>query len=299
MDIKEKDYDNQFFRMVTISLAKTMSKQIRWINRFEDKNIRVFLPFYTSLTGDERFCLDAFVDDIIDVRLQMNTDQLQRGTITFNGISSKGDELANPNQYLSKKVNINNKLKKVISKVKAVPISLTFDIEIHLATSNEVDKVSQKLLDMFFNYYFYNFDYYGLRIDAFFGLPDDKAIEIPREIKMDSDRKKTLKFNLEVKTFYPIFKITTDDLIVCDNDDLIDWEELDIPRPTEDFLNSIKNYNESQGVTNYVGGGNDEDKEGLTAVRKVYWETFYNRLDKEIVVNNNINPKTDQKKEDF
>ena len=300
--MKEKDFDSQFFRQVTVALAKTMNKQIRWINRFEDKNIRVFLPFYTSLTGDQRFNLDSFVDDVIDVRVQMNTDQFQRGVITWTGYHSKSEELANPNQYLSKKMNIDNKVRKIISKVKAVPMSLSYEVEIHLATSNEIDKVSQKLLDMFFNYYFFNFDYYGLRIDAFFNLADDKTIEIPRELKMDSERKKTIKFSIEVKTYYPIFKITTDDLIVCDNDPDIDWDELDIPRPTNDFLQSIKNYNESSGTVNYVGSTgktladgtelSGDDKEGLTAVRKVYWSNFFHKLDQEITVNTkNTTPK--------
>jgi len=297
---QEKDYDNQFFRSVTIALARTLNKQIRWINRFEDQKIRVFLPFYTSLTGDERFSLDAFVDDIVDKRVQLNTDQFQRGTITYNGFGSRSDEFANPNQYLSKKANIDGQLRKIISKVKAVPVSINYDIEIQLATVNEVDKCSQKLMDVLFNYFFFNFDYYGLKIDGFFLSPDDKSIEIPREITMDSERKKTIKFSLEVKTYYPIFRITTDDLIPCDNDDDIDWDELDIPKPSSDFIESLKEYNEHFGQTNYVGSDNGDDKEGLTAVRKVYWRNFYHKLgEDEPGVNNNITHPKNWDKEDL
>lgn len=277
------DFDNQFFRMVTIALAKTMSRQIRWINYFEPMNdnetgrIRVTIPFYTSLTGDERFCLDAFVDDIVDKRVTMNTDQFQRGVISYTSFASRSDEFANPNQYLSKKAEINGTLRKIISKVKAVPISINYDVEIQLATSNEIDKCSQKIMNLFYSYMFFNIDYFGIKIDAILTLPDDKAIEMPREISMDSERKKTIKFSLEVHTYYPIFKIDSDDLITCDNDAAIDWEYVGVPQPTNDFLNSLKNYNAARGQYGFNGSGSTE-KEGMTAIRRVYWDSYAHEL---------------------
>jgi len=326
----EYDFDDQFFRMVTISLANILSKNIRWINKFEPENEnetgfkRVFLPFYTSLTGEERFVFDAFIDDIVDKRVSMNTDQLQRGMIEFKGFTTNTDQLANPNQYLSKKVKINSTIKKIISKVKAVPVTLNFDIQIQLATVNEIDKVSQKLLTVFYNYFFFNFDYYGLKIDAFFPLPDDKQIEIQRELNLENDRKKKITFSLDVNTYFPIFDIDIDDLMICDNDDSINWDELDIPRPTIDFNESLKKLNETYGQVAYSGsiGGYDEDGnpsvtgeydkngnyigndgktiEGKTQIKKVYWYNMYRELDKYKSNNQDVNYNPSQwNKEDF
>lgn len=280
-----RDYDNKFFREITVALAKTMSKQIRWINYFQPLNEgdtgrkRVFLPFYTSLTGEERFIFDAFVDDIVDVRVNMNTDQFQRGSITFQGFNARSDEFANPNQYLSQKADINGTLRRVISKVKAVPVSVNYDIEIKLDTYKEVDIVSTKLMDMFYNYMFFSIDYYGLKIDAMLKLPDDKSIEIPREITMDLDRKKTIKFSLEVSSYYPIFMIDIDDLITCDNDNDIDWDSLNIPRPTNDFSLSLQNYNYSQGQTiTVLTSGSTGDiistQQGQGEIKRIYWENY-------------------------
>ena len=216
----------------------------------------------------------------------MNTDQFQRGMIQFNGFGAKSDQFANPNQYLSKKTEINDSLRRIISKVKAVPLNVLYDIEIQLATANEVDKCSQKLLDTFYNYMFFNFDYFGLKIDAVLVLPDDKAIEIPRENSLDKDRKKTIKFALNISTYYPIFKITSDDLEICDNDDEIDWENLNVPRPTTNFQDSLKNYNASYGQMGFRGGtitGVTFDDgttgsttgmytpEGIGEIKRAYW----------------------------
>jgi len=279
----QRDMDDQFFRMVTIALARTMNRSIRWINYFEplDDNEtgrkRVTVPFYTSLTGEERFALDSFVDDVVDQRVTMNTDQYQRGQITFNGFASRSDQFANPNQYLSQKADINGTLRRIISKVKAVPVAINYDIEIQLATQNEVDKCSQKIMNLLYNYMFFNIDYFGIKIDAVLQLPDDKSIEIQREVSMDSDRKKMIKFSLEVQTYYPIFKIDVDDLLVCDNDDDIDWDYLGIEQPTEDFIDSIKNYNKSFGIMNIKGGGSTTI-EGMTAIRRSYWNRYYHEL---------------------
>lgn len=279
------DYDNQFFRMVTVALAKTLTKQIRWINYFEPKNdkdtgrIRVVIPFYTSLTGDERFCIDSFVDDIVDKRVTLNTDQYQRGIITWTGFASRSDEFANPNQYLSQKANINGELRRIISKVKAVPVSVNYDVEIQLATVNEIDKCSQKLMNVFYNYMFFNIDYYGLKIDAIITLPDDKTIEIVREISMDSERKKTLKFSLEVKTYYPIFKIGVDDLIPCDNDDQLDWDYIGLPKPTNNFIETLKNYNKNFGQETVSNDGSI--LEGISEIKRVYWNAYFHEISRQ------------------
>ena len=306
----EFDFDDNFFRAISISLANTLSKQIRWINKFEPENenesgyMRVFLPFYTSLTGDERFVFDAFIDDIVDKRVSMNTDQLQRGMIEFKGFSTNTDQLVNPNQYLAKKTNINSTIRTIISKVKAVPVTLNFDVKIQLATSSELDKVSQKLLTVLYNFMFFNIDYYGIKLDAYFSLPDDKTIEIQRELNMENDRKKFITFSIDVNTYYPIFDIETDDLIVCDNDDQLDWDELGIKRPSLDLSQSVKNLNETYGQMALSGGTNYNEnyfnEEGKTLIRKVYWSNMYRQMNdyKSKDDDPNYNP-SQWKKEDF
>ena len=113
---KEYNYDDNFIRMSTIALCKVLGTKIRWINRWKDKKIRVLIPFFTSFAGQERFMLDAFVDDVASTRVELNTDQKQRGIVTFKGGSQLDDEIANPNQYLAKESKINNEFKSIISR---------------------------------------------------------------------------------------------------------------------------------------------------------------------------------------
>jgi hypothetical protein len=236
----EYNYDDNFVRMVTIGLCKVLATKIRWINRWSDgKKIRVLIPFYTAFAGQERFMLDAFVDDTVSTRVELNTDQKQRGIVVFKGGSQRDDEFANPNQYLSKETKINDQLMSIVSRTKAVPISLNYEISITLDNEWEADTCYNKILDTLFNYRFFYVEYFGMKIDAFFKLPSESGIEIPREINLASDNKITIKFTLEVRTYYPVFDVMSDDYEICDNDDLIDWNFLGIPKPETITANKI------------------------------------------------------------
>jgi hypothetical protein len=262
------NYDNVFLRMVGIAMGKTLSKGLRWINRFEDKKIRVLVPFYLPLVGEEDTVLDTFVDDVADRRVQLNTDQIPRGIITYQGASTNVTEFANPNQYLAQTSNINGDLKKVISKVKAVPIKINYNIDIRVATERDADLCVQKIWDVYFNYMYFRFDYYGLPLEGVFEWPSDNTIEINREDGMNTEtRYKKISCSLIVNTYYPIFKVSIDDLEVCDNDDEIPWKSLGIPQPTTDFCASLKAYYEANGQSPIPCN-----------FSKVYWDYYLNDM---------------------
>lgn len=251
---QEYNFDDNFLRMVSVSLIKTLHNTISWINVFSDKKIRVVVPFYLSVAGQDRFVLDAFVDDIPNSRIELNTDQVPRGVVSLTSFSSDTSQFANPNEYLKNKRVINGKLKTLIQKTKAVPVSLHYDIDIVVNSEIDAFKCSEKIINMLFNYMFFNIDYFGIKIDAVFSLPDDKEITLDREINMDSEQKKHIKFALKVDTYYPIFLIEKDryidfdDFTVCDNDDEIEWEKLYKVKPSE------------------------IDAEELSHIRSVYWK---------------------------
>ena len=234
---EEYNYDDNFVRMTTIALCKVLATKISWINRYSDgKKIRVLIPFYASFGGSERFMLDAFVDDTVSTRVELNTDQKQRGSITFKGGTQRDDELANPNQYLSKETKINDEFKSIVSRTMAVPISLNYEIAIRLDNEWEANTCYTKILDMLYNYRFFNISYFGIKIDAFFKLPADTGVEIPRTFSNESDTTITMKFSLEVITYYPVFTSLSEDHEICDNDDDIDWNFLGKTKPSGNIL---------------------------------------------------------------
>ena len=116
---QEYNYDNNYFRMVLVALAKTLNRNIRWVYRFETQKVCVSLPFYTSMTGDQRFLVDSFIDDITDTRVELNTDQKQRGMIVLENFSLTSDEYANPNIYAGRILTNAQKINTERDKVKS------------------------------------------------------------------------------------------------------------------------------------------------------------------------------------
>jgi hypothetical protein len=256
------NFENDFFRMISVSLCRTLYGKINWINRFEDKKIRVVVPFYVPFGADSRFVLDAYVDDITGKRITLNTDQIPRGMVKMTSVSSQSAEFANPNQYIAKKSLENGRLRKLFSKVKAIPMLITYDIEVILMTVEDVDKFLMSVHDYLFPYFFFNIDYYGIKIDAALELPDDKAIEIPEQSSLDeADRKKTIKFGLNVHTYYPMFRDDCKSTEVCDNDDDINWEYIGRMKP------SRHNEIEAEIIDLYKELNKATDEDTITALK--------------------------------
>lgn len=228
------NFENDFYRMVSVSLCRTLYGRINWINKFDDKKIRVVVPFYMPMGADARFVLDAYVDDVTGKRITLNTDQIPRGIIKMTSVSSQSSEFANPNQYIAKKTLENGRLKRIFSKVKAIPVLITYDVEVILMTVEDVNKFLMKIHDALFPYFFFNIDYYGIKIDATLELPDDKSFEIPEKSSLDeADRKKTVKFGLNVRSYYPVFREDADIMEVCDNDNEINWNFMTCIKPSD------------------------------------------------------------------
>jgi len=237
------NYDNLFIRTVSVALGKTLSSKIRWINHFEDHKYRVIVPFYYGFI-QEQFVIDTFVDDILGKRIELDTTQRPRGIIRLKSWNPVSSEFANPNQYLSQKAHVNNDIRNIVSKVRAIPVTINYDVEIFLANQGDAEKCMQKIMNQFFNFKFFRFEYFGLTIDANFQMPDSTNIEIsPDKVDFSQDDRYTkVTYSLEVKSYYPSFKVDVDDLQICSNDEEIDWDFLGVPKPSEDYLEMIKKY---------------------------------------------------------
>jgi hypothetical protein len=212
------NFDNVYLRMVTVALGRTLNRSIRWINYFSDEKRCISLPFNYRMFGQERFLLDSYLDDIVDKRVELNTDQIPRGVISLTSFNSVSDEFANPNIYIPKDCKIKNEWKRIITKVKAIPMQMNYEIEILLNDVRDTWVCSEKIMMLLFNYYFFNMDYFGIKIDLVLQLSDDKTVEIPQEGDFTNDKKYTIKFPLTVRSYYPVWTVDTDN-IECYNEE--------------------------------------------------------------------------------
>ena len=202
------NFEDVFFRDLTVCVLDTLEGQVKWVNKFSSGDVFVQVPFYYSLTGDERFLLDSFQDDVVSENrfVELNTDIIPRGHLTMTGFNIKSDEFANPNVWLRMVVENELEIRKVLAKVRAIPISVSYDLTITL--SNEIDtfKCSQSIMDTLWIYKFMYFEHNFMNIDAVILMPDTNQIEMAREKNLTSDNNITLKASFTVETYYPAFR---------------------------------------------------------------------------------------------
>jgi hypothetical protein len=202
------NFEDVFFRDLTVCVLDTLEGQIKWNNRFTSGDVFVQVPIYYSLTGDERFLLDSFSDDIVSENryVDLNTDIIPRGHLTMTGFNIKSDEFANPNVWLRMVVENEKEIRKVLSKVRAVPITVNYDLEILLSSEIDTFKCSQAIMNTLWIYKFMYFEHNFMNIDAVLLMPDSNTVQMSREKNLTSDNKISLKVSFTVDTYYPAFR---------------------------------------------------------------------------------------------
>jgi len=200
--------EDVFFRDLTVCVLDTLEGEIRWVNRFSSGDREVNVPFYYSLTGDERFLLDSFNDDVVSNNrfVDVNTDMIPRGHLTLTGFDIRSDEFANPNVWLKMVIENQDEIRKVLTKVRAVPVSVKYDLSILLASEIDIFKCSQAIMDTLWLYRFMYFEHNFMNIDAVMLIPDSNQVEINREKNITSDNQIKLTVSFEVQTYYPAYR---------------------------------------------------------------------------------------------
>jgi hypothetical protein len=202
------NYEDCFYRDLTVCVLDTLEGEIRWTNRFSSGDREVNVPFYYSMTGDERFLLDSFNDDIVSNNrfVDVNTDIIPRGHLTLTGFDIRSDEFANPNVWLKMVVENKEEIRKILTKIRAIPVSAKYDLSILLSSEIDVFKCSQAIMDTLWLYRFMYFEYNFMNIDAVILMPDSNQIEITREKSLSSENTIKLTLSFEVQTYYPAFR---------------------------------------------------------------------------------------------
>ena len=202
------NFDEVFLRDLTVCVLDTLEGRVKWVNKFTSGDVDVDVPFYYSMTGDERFLLDSFQDDVVSNNryVELNTDIIPRGHVTLTNWQIRSDEFRNPNVWLRNVIEDNKEVKRVLNKLRAIPVTATYDLSILLKTEVDVFKCSQSLMNTLWLYKFMYFEYNYMNIDAIMIIPDTNQIEITREKNLKSTGNDIkLTASIEVQTFYPAF----------------------------------------------------------------------------------------------
>ena len=170
-----------YLRCATVGMLAYFKDRIGWVNEFESGPQVVMVPFHAPLLGQNRWALDAFKDDIVDQRVDMNTDPVTRGVVKLKSWSYKPDEFTNPNVWVNSHDEVDDELKEIVAQAKEVPVKLKFSIEIIVDTDIDQKKVWQSMTELLFIYRYITFDFKRIPINGDFAIPVDQESVFPTE----------------------------------------------------------------------------------------------------------------------
>ena len=199
------NYDDDFLRALTVSVLDTLEGEIYWEYRFSSGTRKVVVPFYYSYTGDEKFAIDTFVDDVVsNNRLtELNTDIIPRGVLTMTGFDMLTDQLANPNVWVRVPIEDKGEMKNILARIRPIPIAAKYELGIVLNSENDYFKCSEALMNTIGVYRYLAFQYNNFNINAVIQMPDTNQFEITRDANLTSKNQIKLTTTFEVISVYP------------------------------------------------------------------------------------------------
>lgn len=212
--IDKKNYDEVYLRNVIVGFLGFLKDKFNYTQYSEEHGMKkVNVPVGYSLTGQKRYILDAFYDDVPNLRINGNTDSIPAAYIKLNSWNIKNEEFTNPNVWVDVTKELGEDIIEFATQLKAVPIKLNFSLELVIDNEIDVFKVWESYMRTIWIYKYFNFSYHRIPIQAVFNFVGDTDNQFVRDSTFgESNEMVKVEYPFEVHTFFPLFDINRNDI---------------------------------------------------------------------------------------
>jgi len=215
--LEKYNTDEVFLRNLIISFIRSLNEKLTYIQVNDQQDLlQVYVPFFYSMTGDESFLQDFFIEYknclTDEPHAEGNYDVVPRGVVQMTSSNIDVAGIMNPNVRMSYTLeDLDGNMKTFSAYTKPVPLTISFDIRIITDTMLDAFKIYQSVITTFYKTYTFSFEFQGLRIPAIAGfpeqIPNDKQFEFTYS---NSQKFITSSFSVEVQTYFPEKDLTTE-----------------------------------------------------------------------------------------
>jgi hypothetical protein len=206
--------DNVHTRAVIVGMVNLLNQKVQYQNILSDTDVdEIVVPFYYNFGGDERFLQDYFLEwnDCVTPKMaDGNYDPIPRGIVTLTGNSINTSTLTNRFVRGTYVKEINGELLTFNAYLNAIPLTMSFEVEITTDTSLDAFKIQQSILETFYKTQVFSVNFRGFRVPCQVGFSEDYNIEKTFEFSYGEEQKVTFKASLEVETYYPVIDPKTE-----------------------------------------------------------------------------------------
>lgn len=208
--LEKYNVDEVFLRGVILGLLRNLNEKLTYtqINQ-QQQVLKVYIPFFYSLAGDESFLQDFYLDyldcDGNSPFAEGNYDIIPRGVISLSGVNIETGSLTNGFVRATYNVeDVQGNMKAFSAYTTSIPLSMTFDVRLRADTLLDTFKIFQSVIQVFYKVFSFNVEFGGMGIPVQVGFPEqypnDKQLEFSY---LNTQKYIETNFTIAVETYYP------------------------------------------------------------------------------------------------
>jgi hypothetical protein len=208
--LEKYNTDEVFLRGLIVGMLRALNEKLTYKQVNDQQQVlEVFIPFFYSMTGDESFLQDYFLqyEDCNGnaVFAEGNYDVIPRGIINLTAIGIETSGLTNGNVRATyNQEDARGQMRAYSAYLKSIPLSGSFSVTIKTDTLLDAFKLFQSTIETFYKVLEYSFDYEGMRVPVQVGFPETYDNDKQQEFTYQTIQKRIqFTFSLQVETYYP------------------------------------------------------------------------------------------------
>jgi len=205
---QEFNKDNTILRYITVATLAELRNKVFYYNQTdEDTVVKINVPFYYSITGNERFLLDNFLFDAeANGKAIGDYEVVPRGVLQLNSLAIDSGSQTNKFTRGEFVQEVDGQLKTFALETNFLPITMTFGITVVCSNNLEMLKVTEAIMSKLYKTTMYSVDLGMFRVESSMAVPEDYSQDRLFEFGLNDKKEFNVTFDLEVKSFMPVFE---------------------------------------------------------------------------------------------
>lgn len=217
---QEYNKDSTILRYVIVATLAELRDKVFYYNRIsEDTLQKVNVPFYYSVTGNERFLMDNFIyDAAAEGKALGDYEVVPRGVLQLSSLSIDSGSQTNKfvrGEFVKEVCGV---LRTFSLETNFLPLNMTFGVTVVCSNNLEMLKVTESILSKLYKSTTYSVDLGMFRVQASMAVPEDYSQDKLFEFALNDKKEFNVTFDIEVKSFVPVFE---NGILLAEIDDLV------------------------------------------------------------------------------
>lgn len=208
--LEKYNVDEVFLRGIIVGLLRNLNEKVTYTQINQQQQIlKVYIPFFYSMSGDETFLQDFYLDylncDGNSPFAEGNYDVIPRGIVSLSGVNIETASLTSGFVRATYNVeDLQGQMKAYSAYTTSIPLSMTFDVKLRADTLLDTFKIFEAVVQVFYKVFSFSVEFGGMRVPVQVGFPEQYTNDKQLEFSYSNTQKWIeTSFTVAVETYYP------------------------------------------------------------------------------------------------